>query len=83
MGKGKGECTELGREALRTLLADRRRLLNATRTVCVNFSIGSPPDTPQTGRFTRQRGAVDVGGVLREIDDARAEESARRVRMGV
>ena len=41
------------------------------------------PDTPLTGRFTRQRGAVDVGGVLREIDDARAEESARRVRMGV
>ena len=40
------------------------------------------PDTPLTGRFTRQRGAVDVGGVLREIDDARAEESARRVRMG-
>ena len=41
------------------------------------------PDTPLTGRFTRQRGAVDVGGVLREIDDARAEESARRVRMRV
>ena len=41
------------------------------------------PDTPLTGRFTRQSGSVDVGGVLREIDDARAEESARRVRMGV
>jgi RIO kinase 1 len=41
------------------------------------------PDTPLTGRFTRKAGAVDVGGVLREIDDARAEESARRVRMGV
>jgi RIO kinase 1 len=41
------------------------------------------PDTPLTGRFMRQTGAVDVGGVLREIDDARAEESARRVRMGV
>ena len=40
------------------------------------------PDTPLTGRFTRKAGAVDVGGVLREIDDARAEESARRVRMG-
>jgi hypothetical protein len=24
---------------------------------------------------------VDVGGVMREIDDARAEEAARRVRM--
>lgn len=41
------------------------------------------PDTPLTGRFIRKAGAVDVGGVLREIDDARAEESARRVRMGV
>ncbi|MBC7547966.1 MAG: serine protein kinase RIO [Polaromonas sp.] len=41
------------------------------------------PDTPLTGRFTRKAGAVDVGGVLREIDDARAEETARRVRMGV
>jgi RIO kinase 1 len=41
------------------------------------------PDTPLTGHFTRKTGAVDVGGVLREIDDARAEESARRVRMGV
>jgi RIO kinase 1 len=40
------------------------------------------PDTPLTGRFIRQSGAVDVGGVLREIDDARAEETARRVRMG-
>jgi hypothetical protein len=27
--------------------------------------------------------SLDVGGVLREIDDARAEETARRVRMGV
>ena len=41
------------------------------------------PDTPLTGRFTRKAGAVDVGGVLREIDDARAEDSARRVRMGL
>ena len=41
------------------------------------------PDTPLTGRFQRKAGAVDVGGVLREIDDARAEDSARRVRMGL
>jgi RIO kinase 1 len=34
-----------------------------------------------TGRFERQAGAVDVGGVMREIDDARAEEAARRQRM--
>ena len=39
------------------------------------------PDTALTGRFTRKTGAVDVGGVLREIDDARAEEAARKVRM--
>jgi RIO kinase 1 len=39
------------------------------------------PDTPLTGRFESRQGAVDLGGVLREIDDARAEESARRVRM--
>jgi RIO kinase 1 len=34
-----------------------------------------------TGRFERKTGAVDLGGVLREIDDARAEEAARRLRM--
>jgi len=34
-----------------------------------------------TGHFERQAGAVDVGGVMREIDDARAEEAARRLRM--
>jgi RIO kinase 1 len=38
------------------------------------------PETPLTGRFDRVQGAVDLGGVLREIDDARAEESARRLR---
>lgn len=40
-------------------------------------------DSVLTGRFERKLGAVDVGGVMREIDDARAEESARRVRMQV
>ena len=39
------------------------------------------PDTALTGRFERKRGAVDVRGVMREIDDARAEEAARRMRM--
>jgi RIO kinase 1 len=38
-------------------------------------------DTVLTGRFERERKAVDVGGVLREIDDARAEEAARRLRL--
>ena len=40
-------------------------------------------DSVLTGRFARKLGAVDVGGVMREIDDARAEETARRVRMQV
>ena len=35
-----------------------------------------------TGRFQRASGAVDVGAVLREVDDARMEEAARVVRMG-
>ena len=39
-------------------------------------------DTPLTGVFVQPVGAVDVGGVMREIDDARAEEVARRLRMG-
>ena len=34
-----------------------------------------------TGRFARQPGPVDLGGVLREVDDARDEEAARRLRM--
>lgn len=40
-------------------------------------------DSALTGRFEHKLGAVDVGGVMREIDDARSEESARRVRMQV
>ena len=39
------------------------------------------PESPLTGRFEQKQGAIDLGGVLREIDDARTEESARRVRM--
>ena len=40
-------------------------------------------DSVLTGRFERKLGVVDVGGVMREIDDARSEEAARRVRMQV
>ncbi len=40
------------------------------------------PDTLLTGVFVQPVGAVDVGGVMREIDDARAEEAARLQRMG-
>ncbi|MGI9027052.1 MAG: hypothetical protein ACR2GP_16030 [Burkholderiaceae bacterium] len=34
-----------------------------------------------TGRFKHKHGAIDVDGVMREIDDARAEEAARRLRL--
>ena len=39
------------------------------------------PDTVLTGQHTRAAGPVDLGGVLREIGDARDEEAARRLRM--
>jgi len=39
------------------------------------------PDTPLTGRFERKTASVDLGAVLREIDDARLEEADRRLRM--
>ena len=40
------------------------------------------PEAVLTGRYERKAGAVDLGGVMREIDDARAEEAARQLRMG-
>ncbi len=39
------------------------------------------PRTPLTGRFEGKHSPVDVEGVLRVVDDARAEERARRLRM--
>ena len=39
------------------------------------------PESPLTGRFRADEGPVDMGGVLREIGDARDEEAARRLRM--
>ncbi len=38
-------------------------------------------ETVLTGRFEQQRGSVDLSGVMREIDAARDEEAARRLRM--
>ena len=38
-------------------------------------------DLVLTGCFKREAAPVDVGGVMREIDDARSEEAARRLRM--
>ncbi len=40
-------------------------------------------DTVLTGRYTPAVGAVDLGSVLREIDDARAEEASRQLRMAM
>ena len=39
------------------------------------------PETPLTGQFERKAGPVDLGGVLREIDDARDEDAMRRLRL--
>jgi RIO kinase 1 len=36
---------------------------------------------PLTGRYQQRAGAVDLSGVLREIEDARLEEAARLLRM--
>ena len=38
-------------------------------------------DTVLTGRHQRKAKAVDLGSVMREIDDARDEDAARRLRM--
>ena len=38
-------------------------------------------DTPLTGRYTPTRSNVDLASILREIDDARDEDAARRLRM--
>jgi RIO kinase 1 len=39
------------------------------------------PETVLTGRFVREAAAVDLEGVMVEIDDARLEEAARQLRM--
>jgi len=38
-------------------------------------------ETVLTGRFARTHATVDMQAILREIDDARAEEVARRLRL--
>lgn len=38
-------------------------------------------ETPLTGRYQGPSGEVDLGSVVREIDDARAEDAARKLRM--
>lgn len=39
------------------------------------------PDTPLTGTWVAAEGAVDLEGVLREIEDTRADEAARVARL--
>ena len=39
------------------------------------------PETALTGRFAHKTGPVNLGAVMGEIDDARAEDAARRLRM--
>ena len=39
------------------------------------------PEVVLSGRFDEARGTVDLAGVMREIDDARADEAARRLRL--
>lgn len=38
-------------------------------------------DVELTGRFEQKKKEIDVRGIMREIDDAQAEEAARRLRM--
>jgi RIO kinase 1 len=40
-------------------------------------------ETVLTGHFERANADVDMTAVLREIDDARAEDAARRLRMSL
>jgi RIO kinase 1 len=39
------------------------------------------PQTPLTGRYAPTAGAIDLSGLLREIEDARREEAARLLRV--
>jgi RIO kinase 1 len=55
---------------------------NYGREIWALYEAGAlAPDTPLTGRFEQIERAVDLDGVMREIDDARFEEAARRLRM--
>jgi len=52
------------------------------REIWALFEAGAlQPDTPLTGRFERVEKAVDLDGVLQEIEDAQFEEAARRARL--
>ena len=62
--------------------ADERPLYAVVGLVFVLYAGGLlEPDMPLTGRYERRPGAVDLSGLLREIEDARLEEAARLQRM--
>ena len=55
---------------------------NYGREIWALFEAGAlQPDTPLTGRFERVEKAVDLDSVMQEIDDARFEDAARRLRL--
>ncbi len=52
------------------------------REIWALFEAGKlEPGTPLTGRFERVEKAVDLESVMQQIDDARFEEAARRLRL--
>jgi RIO kinase 1 len=55
---------------------------NYGKEIWALFEAGAlQPETPLTGRFERVEKAVDLDSVLQEIEDARFEEAARRLRL--
>jgi RIO kinase 1 len=55
---------------------------NYGKEIWALFEAGAlQPDTPLTGRFHRVEKVVDLDSVMQEIDDARFEDAARRLRM--
>ena len=52
------------------------------REIWAHYEAGTlTRDVVLTGRFERKQKAVDMESVLREIEDTRLEEAARRLRM--
>ncbi len=57
-------------------------LTNYGKEIWALYEAGAlQPDTPLTGRFERIEKAVDLDGVIQEIEDARLEDAARRLRL--
>jgi len=52
------------------------------KEIWARYASGSlMPDTPLTGKYERVESAVDLEAIMREIDDVRLEEEARRARL--